>query len=97
MSQRWGKVVVSTTKYADGALAVLLTTSDDDLLARLSVNTDESTKLPPLCFYAKDWSENAKLAEEALDSGLFRVREDIYPVGSGFVYADCWEIVNAAV
>ena len=67
--------------------------------AILSVNMDhgqdhESSDLPPNCFYVKEWSENSKVAEEALASGWFQVREDLPISHSGYVKARVWELLS---
>jgi hypothetical protein len=97
-SKRWGKVIAYRDAYAyDNSLAVSLVSWDSEMemnvpLSTLSVHVETSPDLGPNCFYAKDWSENAGLAKEALASGLFKVREDLPPVKTGFVIARVWEI-----
>jgi len=99
-SERWGAVKVWRDAYTiDNSLAITLTVWNRDPgldapLATLSVHTDASANLPPNCFYAKEWSENEELAAEALESGLFRVREDLPPVITGYTSADVWEVVT---
>lgn len=72
----WGMVDVFAGTYvsADGPLAIQLTDPETgEPIARLSVNMDGfSEKLPKNCFYMKDWSENERIAADALYSGLFR-------------------------
>lgn len=97
-SRHWGKVTIVTEKYANnGALCVRLLCEGDEgfqePLATLSVNMVASEALPERCFRAKDYSENAGIAEEALASGLFKVRDEFPPLRSGFVVASVWELL----
>jgi len=104
VSARWGRVVVWRATYgaADGPVAVVLRRANDEPLATLSVNmytpdcSRDSRDLPPDCFYVKGWSENESLAAEALESGLFKVRNDLPAAHAGFVTAPVWEIGGAA-
>lgn len=99
-SKQWGRVHAFTATYGapDGPLAVVLQTADGAPLATLSVNmyrpecTRDSRELPADCFYVKDWGGHEVLAEEALASGLFKLREDIPPAGSGYVVAEAWQL-----
>jgi hypothetical protein len=98
-SPRWGKVIAHREAYPGGAAAVLLLCEDGEPLAKLSVNmyrpvcSHDSRDLPPGCFYMKDWAENAEIAVEAVESGLFKARDDLPSAASGFVWADVYEIV----
>lgn len=99
-SPRWGTVHVRRATYgrADGPTAIVLTGDDGEPLATLSVNlyrpdcSHDSRDLPPDCFYAKCWSENEQLAEDALKSGLFLQRDDMPAGRSGFVIAPVWQL-----
>lgn len=93
-SPRWGRVTVKQGEYYNAALAIVLETRVEKL-ATLSVNLPgKSELLPRQYFYVKAWSENAEIAEEALASGLFKVRSDI-PVGKfGFVTCEVWELLK---
>lgn len=98
-SSHWGRVTVWKAHYerANGPLAITLEVAGEPL-GVLSVNmykpacSQDSKDLPPGCFYVKTWSENEELAEEALASGLFKVREDLPAARSGFVSAPVWEV-----
>jgi hypothetical protein len=57
----------------------------------------DSADLPKDCFYVKDWSENERIAEEALASGLFKVREDLPMASSGHVVAEVWQLLPEGV
>lgn len=95
-SQAWGIITAKRTRYAEGGTAVLLFAQDGEPLGKLSTNLGAPTRaLPPNCFHLKDWSENAKLAEEALESPLFRLRDDLPEIESGFVSVMACEIVGA--
>lgn len=90
-----GWAYIQETKYANGALAIQLRARDGEPLATLSVNMPgKSEKLPPDCFYAKDWSENEEIAMDAMESGLFRLRRDLPSAASDFVVADVWQLVR---
>jgi hypothetical protein len=103
-SSRWGRVDAWRATYLgeNGPTAVTLTLQDGEPLATLSVNmyqpecSHDSSDLPPDCFYVKQWSENETLAAEALESGLFTVRDDLPAARSGFVSAPVWQIREAA-
>lgn len=91
-----GEVIVHLTKYAaDGSLAVeLRDAKDGEPVARLSVNMTSARPLPPDCFYMKDWSENMKIARNAVSSGWFRIRHDLPIAISGHVWADAFEVLD---
>lgn len=98
VSRKCGTVTVHRGQYHNGALAVHLTTvnSEDeypDLLTKLSVNFDHSADLPENCFHVKEWSENEEIAQEAMASGLFKLREDLPAFDSGFVTSPVWEML----
>lgn len=101
-SKAWGEVSVLAGNYLgpDGPLAIQLALADGEPLARLSVNmyvpecSHDSRDLPTGCFYVKDWSENAEIAEEALASGLFKLCDDMPPASSGFVVAPVWKFLG---
>ncbi len=100
-SKRWGKVIVQTGNYgsASGPLAVVLLLEDGEPLANLSVNmytpqcSRDSRDLPAGCFYAKDYGGQDEIAQEALESGMFKERDDLPEASSGFVMAPVWELV----
>lgn len=102
-SKAWGDVSVHAGYYGgpDGPLSIQLMLADGEPLARLSVNmsapesSHDSRDLPPGCFYVKQWSENAEIAEEALASGLFKVCDDMPPASSGFVVAPVWKFLGS--
>jgi len=86
ISLRDDRLTLATTRYADGALAVIATDKDGLPFATLSVNLPQSKDLPDEMFYLKDWSENERLAEAAIDSGLIVPAPDNFePVRTGFV------------
>ncbi len=101
-SKRCGPVRVlrSTYKTEDGPTAITLITDDGEPLATLSVNmykpecSHDSADLPRDCFYVKTWGGNEELAQEALASGLFRLRTDLPEASSGFVTAPVWQIAK---
>lgn len=103
-SPRWGLVNVLRATYGSptGPTAIALTTDDGEPLATLSVNmyrphcTEDSSRLPPDCFYVKTWAENEEIAAEALASGLFVERPDLPVASSGYVTAPAWQIKGAA-
>ncbi len=91
----YGPAFVAEDRYADGALAVRLIDGQGPPMTTLSTNIPpQSRRLPPNCFYMKTWSENQELAVAAMDSGLFRPRDDLPTAASGFVRASVWEIVR---
>lgn len=102
-SKDWGAVLVLAGNYIgpDGPLAIQLVLEDGEPLATLSVNmyapecSRDSRNLPPDCFYVKAWSENARIAVDAMASGLFKVRDDLPVALSGFVSAPVWQLIGA--
>lgn len=101
-SSTMGAVFVMRTTYksADGPTAIILEGPGGEPLSTLSVNmyrpecSRDSRDLPKDCFYVKTWGgSHDLLAQDALASGLFKVRDDLPPALSGFVSAPVWEIV----
>ena len=65
--------VVTNSYQRGGKLSVELVADDGEEIAMLSVNMPEcSHLLSDGEFFAKTWSENAFIAEDALASGIFR-------------------------
>ncbi len=103
-SARWGHVDVHRTTYGGpkGPAAVVLTLDNGEPLATLSVNmyrpecSHDSSDLPADCFYVKQWSENEVIALDAMQSGLFKLRDDLPIASSGFVTAPAWQIACPA-
>jgi hypothetical protein len=72
-TRSFGTAAVLRLAYQDGRLAVALLAEDGETLATLSVNIPESAHLLGEGeFFAKTWSENEEIAEDALASGIFR-------------------------
>lgn len=91
-SKKWGDVTVIQDEYLyDQTLAISLVLADGEPLATLSIHLDGSSELPKDHFYAKVWSENEEIAEEALASGLFE-KTELPSAVSGFVVAPVWRI-----
>lgn len=96
----WGMVHVLAGHYlkADGPLSVSLILADGEPLATLSVNmyrpqcSGDSRDLPPDCFYVKCWEENASIAAQALESGLFIERHDLPEAHSWHVHVPVWQV-----
>lgn len=80
---RFGEAVIEECKYINGGLAVQLYCESEDHpglrepLARLSMWLDDSSKLPPSCFFVKMYSENELIIDDAAKSGWFRPRYDM--------------------
>jgi hypothetical protein len=71
-----------------GKLAVELVGENGEPIAMLSVNIPESSHmLGENEFFAKTWSENEEIAEDALQSGIFR---DTGRTSDGFLKAGIW-------
>ena len=90
MSTRsFGTLHVITGAYRhDGRLAVELVHEDGEPVATLSVNMPESAHLLGEGeFFAKTWSENEEIAEDALASGIFR---DTGRTSGDLVNASIW-------
>lgn len=100
-SKRWGRVTVLRGSYgsATDPTAILLQTETGEPLATLSVNmyrpecSRDSGELPADCFFVKHWGGNESIADDALASGLFALREDLGEARSGYVAAPVWQIV----
>jgi DNA-binding MurR/RpiR family transcriptional regulator len=89
----YGVAKVNKTTYADGNLAVALTDSNGSPLAKLSINLpDYAYLLGENQFFAKTYSENTEIAQDALASGLFRQFNTT--VQNGWVECPVWEILN---
>lgn len=89
----FGVARVKTAQYADGNLAVLLEDEFGSPLSKLSVNMPDSAYLlNENQFFAKTYSENEELAQDALASGLFRQTNTV--VKNGWVTCPVWEIVT---
>jgi hypothetical protein len=69
----FGNVTVITSTYRNGdSVAVELVDENGESIATLSVNIPERAHLlGDGEFFAKTWSENAEIAEDALASGIF--------------------------
>lgn len=65
--------VITSTYHKGGRLSVELVDDNGDEIAMLSVNMPECSRfLGDGEFFAKTWSENETIAEDALASGIFR-------------------------
>lgn len=93
-------MIQGTYLTAAGPTSISLT-ADGEPLATLSVNmyrpdcSRDSRDLPADCFYAKQWSENETIAQDAFASGLFWLRDDLPVARSGYVTAPVWQIKGA--
>ena len=89
-----GLVKVEFYQYPNNSLRVELIDADTyEPVATLSTNVDKvSQHLPYDCFVAKTYSENKKIAEECLASGLFEDTEK--PVIIGFAQGSVWKVKN---
>ena len=89
----YGVAKVNKTTYTDGNLAILLTDEMGGALAKLSVNLPEHAgSLGENQFFAKTYSENEELANDALNSGLFRQLDKT--ITCGWVTFPVWEIIE---
>jgi hypothetical protein len=88
-TRHFGIAQVITSSYQNGGkLAVELVDQNGEPIAMLSVNIPESSHmLGENEFFAKTWSENEEIAEEALQSGIFR---DTGRTSDGFLKAKIW-------
>ncbi len=88
-TRHFGTATVARSSYSEsGDLAVTLFNDDDEELAVLSVNLPESSHLlGENEFFAKTWSENEEIAEDALASGIFR---DTGRTSDDFLKAKIW-------
>jgi hypothetical protein len=70
----FGTAIVKTDVYhVGGGLVVILEDEHGECITTLSVNMPcAEHRLGPNEFFAKTWSENAEIAEDALASGIFR-------------------------
>lgn len=90
-TRSFGRATVEISSYQKGGgLAVRLIDQDNEPLIVLSVNIPESVHLLGKNeFFAKTWSENEELAEDALASGIFSATGR----GSGgFLNAAIWKL-----
>lgn len=95
-----GELKIHALVYVNGGLAIRTTceVTDDDFVfeepyGTLSVNMGDATlALPPDCFYAKTWAENAIHAAEALASGWFEPAPEFPSVQNGYVLAPVWRL-----
>jgi len=89
----YGVANVVTTRYNDGNLAVLLNDKFGSPLAKLSLKLpDCGLELGENQFFAKTYSENAEIAEDALASGLFK--QTTISVKNGWMTYPIWEIIT---
>jgi len=89
LTRHFGTATVITSGYQNGGrLAVELVDEHGESIAMLSVNIPESSHmLGENEFYAKTWSENEEIAEDALASGIFR---ETGRTSGGFLKAKIW-------
>jgi hypothetical protein len=85
----YGRASVVTDAYhVGGKLSVELVADDGEPIATLSVNMPDCSQLLSSGeFFAKTWSENEDIAEDALASGIFR---DTGRTSGGIVNAPIW-------
>ena len=88
-TRQFGQSHVITLAYEHGGgIAVELVDEHGEPIAFLSVNLPEfAHELGEPEFFAKTWSENAQLAEDALVSGIFR---DTGRTGGGILNSRIW-------
>jgi hypothetical protein len=88
-TRHFGKAHVVKLAYAKGGkLGVELNDDRGEPMATLSVNIPESSHLlGENEFFAKTWSENEEIAEDALASGIFR---DTGRESDGVLKAKIW-------
>ena len=80
--------VITNTYHKGGKLSVELVADSGEEIAMLSVNMPEcSHLLGDGEFFAKTWSENEEIAEDALASGIFR---DTRRTSGDIVNAPIW-------
>lgn len=102
-----GWVIWTAVYPSNHSLAVMIERMKDEAAALalpghpevLSVNMDhgqdhESKDLPENCFYVREWSVGEVLADFALTTGWFKVRDDLPTSHSGFVRAAAWELLK---
>jgi hypothetical protein len=99
-SQKWGVVGVYTAVYARKGLAIQLTLINNEFgepfeepLATLSVWLESTPGLGPRQFWAKTYSENVRISDEALHSGLFKAL-DRY-TRAGWEVVELWELADS--
>lgn len=99
LDTNYGVADVMLTSYdsdPDVPAIVLVNAESGETIAVLSVNLpDDKQVLQPGCFFAKTWSENERIAETALASGLFV--DTGLRVPTGYVSAQVWRIVESEV
>ena len=88
----YGVAHVETTRYSNGNLAVLLKDEYGYPLTKLSTSLDCDIELAENQFFAKTYSENAEIAEDALASGLFK--QTTISVKNGWMTYPIWEIIT---
>lgn len=88
-TRHFGTATVVRSTYAEnGEMAVTLFNDDGEELAVLSVNLPASSRLlGENEFFAKTWSENEEIAEDALASGVFH---DTGRTSDDFLKAKIW-------
>ena len=88
-SRRWGLVEIQEAQYFEPAdrIAIQLRAGGEPL-AILTINLPDEP-LNPSEMFVKTWSENAEIAAEALESGLFVDTGKRVP--TGFVEAQIWK------
>lgn len=90
---RHGLVDVKLGRYGNGRMAVQLVASNDgEPIATLSVNVVEAPAPGPNQFWAKTYSENVEVAEQALASGHFKDLGKRHHLAYD-AYAELWEYV----
>ena len=67
-------------RYINGQLAVFFHNKNGEPLAELSI-MDNSVELNPNEFILKDYSENEELAQECIESNLFKVSDRFVLIG----------------
>ena len=91
----WGAVVVEQAQYHNGRLALLLTGTGQyacEPIGKLTVNLSDDDPLANGEFFVKTWSENERIAEDALASGLFVDTGRRVPTGR--VEAQVWRFAE---
>lgn len=89
----FGTAHIKTASYPDGNFAVFLVDDSGAPLTKLSVNIPESAHLlDENQFFAKTYSENEEIAQEALQSGFFVQTNTV--VKNGWVTCPIWKILQ---
>lgn len=91
--RQWGECKLNISSYAQGGTAVTITALDGEPICTLSVWVEGSENLPKNIVYLKDWRENQQIAEEFIEKGLVKLREDFPVVRSGFVTIWAYELL----